>query len=250
MEHKHTYSPDLADRAAKLSTAQDTAASPTGAAYIKTHKTQVSVAALALLVLATSGVWVGLRAQALPLVAAQTATTSSVSLPADDVVAPFTPNTATPVLGAGTLVAAQMLVLQSTSPLALLSLTAGDVIPMGVAAFEGAPALPFDARVLLVSTETGEITVMRADAYEIVLPVAEAQIGRVVIGDTADVQFDALPAQTFTATVSSIAPMVTTGRGTVNVALTLQEPPASLRPNMAARITLCGCANTPTPENG
>lgn len=251
MEHKHTYQQDLAQRVAALSAPQEPqAASSNEAPYKQNRQGFVAATALALVLLASTGMWYGFRASAASPTAEMTAATASDVLPVDAVAAPLI-NANTPVLGAGTLMAAQMIVLHSDAATALLSLSADEVIAAGTPAFLDAPALPFDARVLLVDTMTGDVTLMRADDYQVVLPVAEVQLSRVAIGDTAEVQFDAISGETFTATVTTIAPMVTAGRGTVNVALTLQNPPTNLRPNMAARITLCGCAPTqPVSVNG
>jgi multidrug efflux pump subunit AcrA (membrane-fusion protein) len=159
-----------------------------------------------------------------------------------------------PVIGAGTLIPTRLVILHTDVPLGLLSLTAGDVIAAGTRIFATDPVsvvLPFTARILTIDPQSNTVSVMEADAYTLVLPVAEAQLSRVVIGDTADVQFDALPGQTFVAEVSAIAPLVTLGRGTVNVSLILQSPPETLRPNMAARINLCGChSDLRLSENG
>ncbi len=83
---------------------------------------------------------------------------------------------------------------------------------------------------------------MRDDAYVLVLSVAEAHLARLDMGDAAEVRFDGVAGQTFDAVVTAIAPIVTVGRGTVNVTMTLTTPPENLRPYMAARVSLCGCS--------
>ena len=252
MENEHTYPDQLAQRIAGLSAPyQAQGATRTKALLKPSRKGLVSAAALAFVTVTCVGVWSGFHMVAgSPAAASPVAATPDVSSPSAGVAATLS----APVIGAGTLVPTHLVVLSTDAPLGLLSLNAGDVVAAGTPVFAADPAspvLPFEARILTVDPQSGSVSVMQANAYRLVLPVAEAQLSRVVIGDTADVQFDALPGQTFGADVTAIAPLVTPGRGTVNVSLTLQNPPETLRPNMAARINLCGCpSDLRLSENG
>lgn len=241
MENENTYPDQLAQRVAGLSASHDVPNAKHHNAPVKQpRKRLVSAAVLACVGLIYAGVWSGFQISAASPSADIRAATPDITSLSEGVAASLS----APVLGAGTLLPTKFVVLETMQPLALLALTPGTIIPAESPVFETDPdgvRLPFDAKVLTVDPATRSVSLMQLDAYTLALPVAEAQLHRVTLGDTAEVQFDALPGATFAAVVSAIAPQVTPGRGTVTVSLTLQDPPFILRPNMAARISLCGC---------
>lgn len=251
MEHETTYPAHLAQRVAGLSASQDDHDAPHLTALKQQPRIRrKSLAVLASAGLVAAGVWSGFHVSAASPSADPVAATSVVSSPIDDVAA----GSFAPLLGAGVLRPTTFVVLETSSPVDLLPLVAGAVIPAETPVFATNPdgsRLPFDTTILAIDPAARRVSLMHTDAYTLVLPIAEAQLHRVALGDTAEVQFDALPGQSFAATVSALAPMVTPGRGTVDVSLALQDPPSTLRPHMAARIALCGCPNVqPSPENG
>lgn len=68
--------------------------------------------------------------------------------------------------------------------------------------------------------------------------IAERSLSQIHDGQSAEVVFDAWPDQTFAGQVSAITPILSRERGTLRVVITLEQIPAALRPNMAARATL------------
>lgn len=68
--------------------------------------------------------------------------------------------------------------------------------------------------------------------------IAERNLGDLTLGMAANVVFDAWPNQEFAGKVAAVAPILTKERGTLRVTIALQDIPAQLRPNMAARATL------------
>ncbi|MCC5966547.1 MAG: efflux RND transporter periplasmic adaptor subunit [Natronohydrobacter sp.] len=145
------------------------------------------------------------------------------------------------LLGAGTLVATYDFTLRAASPVSLLGLSPGQVIGAGDRAFSGAPVLPFTVTILAIDLSAASVRVMARDDFTLILPVSQDQLSKVRIGDGAEVTMDALPAKTFKAEVVTIAPFVTAGRGTIDVHLRLVDAHPEFRPNMAARVRMCGC---------
>ena len=86
-----------------------------------------------------------------------------------------------------------------------------------------------------------EPTALRSAAVEgdiVVAEVPERAMGRVKLGMTCVVRFYALPDRTFTGKVSSISPVVSKEKRTLNVQFTVKDPENVVRPGMFAEIGL------------
>ena len=104
---------------------------------------------------------------------------------------------------------------------------------------------PADARVLQRLVEPGQIVqpgrallaLALQGPVQLVGQVDERYLGQLQAGQTASVAADAYPDQRFAARVATIAPLVDTQRGAVEVKLSLpQAPPAFLREDMTLSI--------------
>lgn len=103
-----------------------------------------------------------------------------------------------------------------------------------------------DALVLLRGVEPGEavtagrtlMTLSRGDAnrLEIVMTPDERSLATLAVGQRARVLADAFPGVPFDAVVKQIAPLVDAGRGTVEVRLEVDDPPAFLREDMTVSV--------------
>lgn len=81
--------------------------------------------------------------------------------------------------------------------------------------------------------------------------VAEANLALLRPGQTGEAVLDGYPDRPFTVEVVRIAPIVAAETGTVALRLRLVEPPAGIRPNMAARISIdTGAAPVPLNRQG
>lgn len=94
-----------------------------------------------------------------------------------------------------------------------------------------------DNQKLLSITETKTL-VIDAD-------VAETNMGGLRPGLLGEAVLDGIPGRPFAIEVSRIAPVVSSEKGTVTLRLALRDPPAGIRPNMAARIRLAQQAGEP-----
>lgn len=77
-----------------------------------------------------------------------------------------------------------------------------------------------------------------AGGTQVVLQVDEKNLGLLRLGQPALALADAFPGQRFAAAVSYIAPGVDAQRGTVEVKLTVAEPPAFVRPDMTVSVEI------------
>ena len=106
-------------------------------------------------------------------------------------------------------------------------------------------AAPADARVLSRMVEPGQIVqpgrallgLALAGPLQLVAQVDERYLGQLQPGQVASVVADAYPAQRFTASVRSIAPLVDAQRGAIEVKFSLPQPaPAFLREDMTLSV--------------
>jgi HlyD family secretion protein len=85
-------------------------------------------------------------------------------------------------------------------------------------------------KALLVLAPTGEL--------QLVLQIDERNLGRLALGQTALASADAYPDRRFSATVTYINPGIDISRATVEVKLTVQEPPDFLRQDMTVSVDI------------
>ncbi|MEM8885549.1 MAG: efflux RND transporter periplasmic adaptor subunit, partial [Planctomycetota bacterium] len=110
---------------------------------------------------------------------------------------------------------------------------------------------PFDATVVRIDLEPGEVVntidspyaqtgIEIADVSELWarLDVPETRIGWVRLGAPAEVVVEACGPDALAAEVIEIAPVADRESNTVSVAVRILEPPALIRPNMSARVTI------------
>ena len=88
-------------------------------------------------------------------------------------------------------------------------------------------------RTLMVLARTSEAT---AGRVEIVVEPDEKNLAVLAVGQAADCAADAFVDQPFTATVKEISPLVDKNRGTVEVRLSVANPPAFLRTDMTVSV--------------
>lgn len=82
------------------------------------------------------------------------------------------------------------------------------------------------------------LTITNTDALFIDADVAEANIAMLRSGLQGEAVLDGFPDHPFTIALARIAPQISAAKGTVTIRLTLDTPPAGIRPNMAARIRI------------
>ncbi|GAB9227690.1 hypothetical protein BDS110ZK18_76200 [Bradyrhizobium diazoefficiens] len=85
-------------------------------------------------------------------------------------------------------------------------------------------------KALLVLAPSGEL--------QLVLQIDERNLGRLALGQTALASADAYPDRHFSATVTYINPGVDISRATVEVKLTVKEPPDYLRQDMTVSVDI------------
>lgn len=110
---------------------------------------------------------------------------------------------------------------------------------------------PFDGVVVRVDLEVGETVslfgglnrqdgIVLADVSElwVRVDVPEARIGGIRLGGRAEVVVDAIPGSRLEAEVVEIAPVADRQSNTIEVAVRILDPPALLRPDMSARVSI------------
>ena len=84
----------------------------------------------------------------------------------------------------------------------------------------------------------GLVTIARFDQLVIDADVAEKAVGGLASGQVGEATLDAFADQTFDVAIQRIAPEVNSAKGTVSLRLVPKDPPAGIRPGMAARIRI------------
>jgi RND family efflux transporter MFP subunit len=89
---------------------------------------------------------------------------------------------------------------------------------------------------------SGDAIEIAADPLEVTTSVVESDIASITVGQTATVTVSALSGATIVGTVSTIAPTATSGENngvvSFDVAISLADAPAGLRPGMSADVTI------------
>jgi HlyD family secretion protein len=93
----------------------------------------------------------------------------------------------------------------------------------------------FAGRTLMVLGKTSEAVASR---MEIVVEPDEKNLAVLAVGQSADCAADAFVDRPFTAVVKEISPLVDRSRGTVEVRLSVPEPPAFLRADMTVSVEI------------
>ncbi len=100
--------------------------------------------------------------------------------------------------------------------------------------------------VLIRDVEPGDLVqpgrilmeIARDGFLEVLVPFDERHLSSLSAGDRAQGVADAFPDRPFAATVAVIAPTVDAARGTVDVRLAIEKPPAFLQPNMTVSVSV------------
>ncbi|SNY91200.1 RND family efflux transporter, MFP subunit [Cohaesibacter sp. ES.047] len=94
----------------------------------------------------------------------------------------------------------------------------------------------------------GLVTIARFDQLVIDADVAEKAVGGLVSGQVGEATLDAFADKPFAVAVQRIAPEVNSAKGTVSLRLVPKDPPAGIRPGMAARIRITLTKPDPSPN--
>ncbi len=106
---------------------------------------------------------------------------------------------------------------------------------------------PFDGMVAAVNYSVGDstgstaaVTVVDPSNLQIKVTIAEVDMAKVKVGNTAQVTLDALPGATYNAKVTAISPSGTVTQGVVNypVILVLTDADRAIKPGMTANLTI------------
>jgi len=107
---------------------------------------------------------------------------------------------------------------------------------------------PFDATVAKVNVSAGEmapvglpaITLLDASEFQVAISVDELDVGKLAVGQAAQVTLDAIPDATLAGTVKRIAPAATFEGGVVyyDVVVTLEPTDVPIRADMTANVTI------------
>nr|WP_321483216.1 efflux RND transporter periplasmic adaptor subunit [uncultured Cohaesibacter sp.] len=94
----------------------------------------------------------------------------------------------------------------------------------------------------------GLVTIARFDQLVIDADVAEKAVGGLASGQLGEATLDAFSDQPFDVAIQRIAPEVNSAKGTVSLRLAPKDPPAGIRPGMAARIRIILTKPAPSPN--
>ena len=94
----------------------------------------------------------------------------------------------------------------------------------------------------------GLATIARFDQLVIDADVAEKAVGGLASGQVGEATLDAFADQPFDVAIQRIAPEVNSAKGTVSLRLVPKDPPAGIRPGMAARIRIILTKPAPSPN--
>ena len=99
----------------------------------------------------------------------------------------------------------------------------------------------FDAKVgQLASPNMSLVSIMSKDGYEVDAGVAETDIGKIVLGDTATMTLDAFPNETFAGVVFYVAPAETNREGVITylVKISFDKIDARLKSGLTANVAI------------
>ena len=97
----------------------------------------------------------------------------------------------------------------------------------------------------MVSPEMVVMSITQLDSLWVIAEVPEAESGWVARGVRAELQFPSMPGQRLMGHVEYVYPDLNPDTRSVRARITLDEPPAAVRPNMLATVSLLGEAGAP-----
>jgi Cu(I)/Ag(I) efflux system membrane fusion protein len=92
----------------------------------------------------------------------------------------------------------------------------------------------------MVTPEMVAMTITEVGSLWVIADVPESQAGALRVGATAAIRFPSLPGETVAGTVDYVYPELAMETRTVRARITLERPPAAIRPNMLASVSLAG----------
>lgn len=106
---------------------------------------------------------------------------------------------------------------------------------------------PFDGVVAAVNFSVGDsagtgtaVVVVDLSTLQVRVNIAEVDVAKIKIGQTAQITLDALPGKTYTATISAISPVATITQGVVNYPVTavVANNDGAVKPGMTANLAI------------
>lgn len=106
---------------------------------------------------------------------------------------------------------------------------------------------PFDGIVSAVNFSVGDsagtgaaVTIVDLSTLQVKVTVAEVDIAKIKVGQTAQTTMDALPGKTYTAKIAAIGPVATITQGVVNypVIAVIANPDGQVKPGMTANLAI------------
>lgn len=106
---------------------------------------------------------------------------------------------------------------------------------------------PFDGVVSAVNFSAGDsagtgtaVIVVDLSTLQVKVNIAEVDVAKIKIGQTAQITLDALPGKTYTATISAIGPVATITQGVVNYPVTavITNNDGAVKPGMTANLAI------------
>jgi membrane fusion protein, copper/silver efflux system len=98
----------------------------------------------------------------------------------------------------------------------------------------------------MITPEMTAMTITELGSLWVIAEVPEAQSAWVVVGTSAEMRFPSLPGQQVAGHVEYVYPELNMETRTVKARITLDAPPAAVRPNMLASVSLVGAGGAPT----
>jgi membrane fusion protein, copper/silver efflux system len=132
--------------------------------------------------------------------------------------------------------------------------TAGRLKKAGKASGRVAYTAPVSGVVTEISLEQGSMvtpemvamTITELGSLWVIAEVPEAQSAWVTVGTAAEMSFPSIPGQRVAGRVEYVYPELNMETRTVKARITLDTPPAAVRPNMLASVSLVGAVGTET----
>ena len=98
----------------------------------------------------------------------------------------------------------------------------------------------------MVTPEMVAMTITELGSLWVIAEVPEAQSAWVTVGTAAEMSFPSIPGQRVAGRVEYVYPELNMETRTVKARITLETPPAAVRPNMLASVSLVGAAGAET----
>jgi len=108
------------------------------------------------------------------------------------------------------------------------------------APFDGVVGLRSVSNGAYIGVGTGLVNLEKIDTLKVDFKVPEIHLGSIAVGQSVDIAVDAIPNQTFTATVYALDPMVDVNGRAISVRARLANSELTLRPGLFVRVIVKG----------